>query len=106
MGRSSQKQNSRTALGFTLIELLVVIAIIAILAAMLLPALAGAKKRATQATCLSNQKQLATAWIMYVSDNAGMVMGFSTVAGANPPNGRVEADQVAGPPPATLAGDD
>jgi prepilin-type N-terminal cleavage/methylation domain-containing protein/prepilin-type processing-associated H-X9-DG protein len=54
---------------FTLIELLVVIAIIAILAAVLLPVLQAAKIRATTAACISNQKQLATAWLMYASDN-------------------------------------
>jgi prepilin-type N-terminal cleavage/methylation domain-containing protein len=59
--------------GFTLIELLVVIAIIAILAAMLLPALSAAKARAQQAVCISNQKQLALANIMYSDDNGTFV---------------------------------
>jgi prepilin-type N-terminal cleavage/methylation domain-containing protein/prepilin-type processing-associated H-X9-DG protein len=55
--------------GFTLVELLVVIAIIAILAALLLPALARAKVAAKKVQCINNQKQLATAWMMYAGDN-------------------------------------
>lgn len=68
--------------GFTLIELLVVIAIIAILAALLLPALATAKAKAVQTQCLSNLKQLNLAMVLYCGDNRDKTPARESVGNA------------------------
>jgi len=64
---------------FTLVELLVVIGIIAVLVAMLLPALNKAKRAAVSVSCQSNLRQLAQAAIMYATDNNGVMPAYNTV---------------------------
>jgi prepilin-type N-terminal cleavage/methylation domain-containing protein/prepilin-type processing-associated H-X9-DG protein len=67
--RANDVVNRQAGDGFTLIELLVVIAIIAILAALLLPALSRAKTRAQGIACVGNARQLQSAWLMYADDH-------------------------------------
>ena len=88
MNSSMSDSPNRRAVGFTLIELLVVIAIIAILAALLLPALSRARERAYGIACLNNTRQLGAAWMLYADDHDSR-LAYNLGMGANAARGAV-----------------
>jgi prepilin-type N-terminal cleavage/methylation domain-containing protein/prepilin-type processing-associated H-X9-DG protein len=81
MKRSFKNRNA-----FTLVELLVVIGIIALLISILLPALNKAREQARRSKCLSNQRQLVMAWLMYANENKGKLVSSNTWSEPGLPN--------------------
>jgi prepilin-type N-terminal cleavage/methylation domain-containing protein/prepilin-type processing-associated H-X9-DG protein len=73
--------------GFTLIELLVVIAIIAILAALLMPSLSGARSRVMTVACLNNLKQIQACWHLYAVDNRDLLVPNNSIMGVTATGG-------------------
>jgi prepilin-type N-terminal cleavage/methylation domain-containing protein len=86
MNWNRNNPSRKEALGFTLIELLVVIAIIAILAAMLLPALARSKQEAQKTVCMNNLKQLQLCYVLYYQDYNGLLVPNNATSTAEDTN--------------------
>src|SRR5690242_11573182 len=82
--------------GFTLVELLVVVGIIAVLVAILLPSASKAREMAKRTTCLSNLRQLGTAWVAFAADHDGQLVSASTNATGWADAGNTDTDIIRG----------